>query len=130
MSKIWLCLLCLTVSFGCGDPSANLKTEDEAVTFEAMDTFQSSTSMAVGYPAEMGDWNAVKNAAASDEYSSGVTALESAELPTEMSDKQAERDAVVAAAKKLQEVAKAGGTKDEIETSYKSLSDALSKFNN
>ncbi len=130
MLKLWLCLLCLTVGLGCGNPSAKLNTADEAISFEAMETFQSNTSMAVGYPAEMGDWNAVKIAAASDEYSTGVTALESAELPSELSDKQEERDAVIAAAKKLQEVAKAGASKDEIEASYNSLLGALTKFNN
>lgn len=130
MSKIWLSLFCLTLTLGCGDPSANLSTEEEAVTFEAMETFQSNTGMAVGYPAEMGDWNAVKNAAAADDFNIGISALETAELPSALSEKQAERDAVIAASKKLQEVAKAGGSQDEVKAAYESMTDALSKFSN
>lgn len=129
MGKVCLCLTALILTQGCGNPGEKMSSSEEAVTFEAMQTFESNVGMAVGYPAEMGDWNEVKAAAANEDYAAGVAALESAELPAAMSDKQAARDEVISAAKKLQELAKNNGSTDEIKAAYEAMSAALSKFN-
>lgn len=113
--------------WGCSNENVeNIGSGAAPVEHEALDTFEQNGVMELGYAAERGDWNAVKNSAGSDQFKSAVSAFESAPLPEELSDRKAEKDAVVAAAKSLEE--KASGSKDEVQAAYKALTDAVAKL--
>jgi hypothetical protein len=121
MWKYLICAMMAAVVVGCGSEAQEKMGGAAPAPWpeaEALD----QVLMGVGYPAEMGDWNAVKDAATSPEFEAAINGLASG--PTPEGRDEAKKTACVDAFKAFVEAAKSG-SKDDLKAKYDAAMSSL-----
>ncbi|TWT50086.1 hypothetical protein KOR42_36320 [Thalassoglobus neptunius] len=112
-SRLWICFSVVALlQVGCGNPSVKeMSQEIPSLSYPALEDFDQTAMMEVGYAYGGGNVNGLKAAVKKDSFKSAVEQFEAAPLPEDAASKQPQKDAVVAAANDL--IEKAGGSDNE-----------------
>lgn len=109
-----LVMLALLAACGCGNREAKeMAGSGPLPPWEAQDQFRDSQGMAIGYPAAMNDWKAVKKAASSQEFKDAVAKIEQSTVPSAYRGK----DAYITSLKELIQAAESG-TEEDVKAKY------------
>ncbi len=125
--------LCLTLMLGCGSSaSKKMSSGTEAIRYPELEAFDENALLGVGYAMEGRDGqkniSEAKSQASNDSFVAATKALEASSIPDKYSDRQAAKDAVVAAAKDLTEKAK--GSDSDFEAAYATLLQSIKSLRN
>ncbi|MGH7202501.1 MAG: hypothetical protein ACREJB_17985 [Planctomycetaceae bacterium] len=133
MTRWFVCssaLLGLTLVAGCGsDAEERLGGSGAPVIWEAhQNLFSPEAFGAIDYSAQMGDLRTAKQVAASPEFKANFDAFEQAELPSEWSDRDAEKKAVVQALRSLIIAAETNATPDDLKAAIEHVKETNTKL--
>lgn len=112
---------------GCGNSELEKMSSAAPPPWEALAAFQEEPLRSVAYPKEMGNWNAVKAALTSAQFSAALEAFEKSETPSDYSAKQPQKDALVKTWRDAIEAAKMG-PQDELKAKVEAAITATSQL--
>lgn len=118
-----LCCLALA-SCGCTSEAEKKMGGDVTAPWAELDALNGEPLMSVGYPLQMGDVAAAKQAAVAESFQSAVRQFEQSPLPSGYSDREAQKAAAVQALNALIEAAKSG-TNEDVKVKFEAVSQAL-----
>lgn len=103
---------------GCSDSGHATIAEKPHGDWTALADLQDQALMGIGMPADMGDWQTVRQVASSGAFAQAVDNFEKSELPPELKGEEAQKAEVVKNLRDLIAAAKGGGNVEQMKTAW------------